>query len=289
MGVPEPQTHDPYEAPDDGLDQAQMPFLEHLRELRKRVRNSVIAVLVAVVGTYQFADYILLALYRPLALAWVEKMETPPPRPGIFAPAEGFWAYLSISLWAGIFVASPIIFYQLWKFVAPGLYKRERRFGVLFAVASAVCFIGGGAFCYFVVLEPIYSFLLGYSMNDLSDIAKRMNIPVNDTSFYLSAEALRIGEFVKFGRKLILGFGLVFELPIFIFVLSLMGVVTHRSLWKFNRWWIVLSFIISAALTPPDPASQILMAAPLIILYNFSIGIAWIVTRRREAAQAAFR
>lgn len=253
------------------LDQTQMPFVEHLRELRGRLRYSVIAVFVCFCVAYFFKEQIYEIIKMPLDDV---RERLAADNPNGRAPVivftkvtEPFWAYFSLALWTAIFAASPFVFYQVWKFIAPGLYQRERIYGLTFAIASGILFIGGGVFCYFLVLDPVYSFLLGFENEELVSM-------------------LSMGEYLAFARKLLLGFGLVFELPLLILMMALVGVVTHRSLWKFNRWWIVLSFVISAMLTPPDPASQILMAGPLIVLYNISIVIAFVITKRREAREA---
>lgn len=279
-------------SPDAELDESRMSFLEHLGELRLRVRNAVIALFGGFCVAYAFKEEILVFLLRPLLEVWARKQAE---NPEVFGNAtlnfgsliEPFWTYFSIGIWGGIFVASPFIFYQLWKFIAPGLYKHERRWGMAFAVASAMCFIGGAAFCYFFVLDPVYDFLLGYASADLANIKSALgNYRVAEHSVSLQP-TLFLQEYLKFARKLLIGFGIVFELPLAIFFLSWIGVVNHRSLWKFNRWWVVISFIVAAALTPPDIVSQILMAGPLIVLYNLSIVISYFVTRRRERKEAA--
>jgi sec-independent protein translocase protein TatC len=178
---------------------------------------------------------------------------------------EPFWVYLSVSLWAGIFAASPFIFYQLWQFIAPGLHKRERRIGIAFAAISGVLFVAGGAFCYYFALEPMFRFLLGYA---------------NDTIH----PQLMMSEHLELSRNMMLAFGAVFELPLLLVFLAGIGLVTHRSLWKFNRWFVVIAFIVGAILTPsPDPVAQVIMALPMVVLYNLSILAVFVMTRRREA------
>jgi len=153
---------------------------------------------------------------------------------------------VSIGLWAGVFVASPFIFYQLWKFIAPGLYKRERRIAMAFGGFSAIFFISGALFCYYFVLGNLYHFLLSYSTEELKPM-------------------IVMGEYLDLTRDMMLAFGAVFELPLLILFLSMIGLVTHRGLWKFNRWFVVIAFIIGAILTPsPDVVSQIMMAMPMI-------------------------
>jgi sec-independent protein translocase protein TatC len=257
-----------------------MPFLAHLRELRDRVRNAALFFTAAFVVCFIFADEIYHWLREPVFEAWNAKNAAlvAKGKPALGDPAmsfgsltEPFWVNMSVALWAGIFLASPFIFYQLWKFIAPGLYKRERRITVLFAVCSAILFSGGAVFCFYFVLPNLYDFLLGYASSE--------NKPILMMSAYLDLT-----------RDMMLAFGAVFELPLLIAFLALVGLVTHRGLWKFNRWFVVIAFIIGAILTPsPDVVSQIAMAAPMIVLYNLSILIAWGITARREKADAVLR
>jgi sec-independent protein translocase protein TatC len=276
--------HDPTAA----LDDSRMPFLDHLRELRSRLRNAVIALIGGFAVAFAFKEDLFVLMARPLLEVSAELKET---NPAIgehsfyfMSLLEPFWAYFALSLYAGIFVASPFIFHQIWKFIAPGLYARERIYGMTFAVISAIFFIGGAVFCYILVLPAVTEFLLSYSAQNVADLAKvtgaqGLEMPLQPL--------LSMQDYLGYARKLLLGFGLVFELPLLIFFLSLAGVVTHRGLWKFNRWWMVLSFLIAAALTPPDVISQAMMAGPLIVLYNLSILIALVITKRRERKERA--
>jgi sec-independent protein translocase protein TatC len=256
---------------DDGdLEASRMPFFSHLRELRDRVRNAALFFVAAFILCFVVNQHIFQWLEGPMKQAWDTKKH------GDFkvvytSLTEPFWVGMSIALWAGIFVASPFIFYQLWRFIAPGLYKRERRITVAFAVFSAIFFIGGALFCYYLVLPQLYEFLLGYST-----VEQRAMI--------------RMESYLDLTRDMMLAFGAVFELPLLILFLSIAGMVTHRGLWKFNRWFVVIAFIVGAILTPsPDVPSQLMMALPMIVLYNMSILLAWRVTKRREVREAALR
>ena len=194
---------------------------------------------------------------------------------------EPFWTYFSVALWAGLFVTSPFIFYQVWKFVAPGLYRTERRYGIAFAGSSAVLFLCGAAFCYSIIQPIVFDFLLDYASANISDMKTPFGTLASDVDVSLRPQ-LFMKEFLDISRKLILAFGLVFELPLLIFFLSVIGAVTHRGLIKFSRWMIVLSAIVSAALTPPDVFSQLLLAGPILVMYFFGIGIAFVITKSRE-------
>ncbi|MBP6632736.1 MAG: twin-arginine translocase subunit TatC [Kofleriaceae bacterium] len=253
-------------AGDAELDAARMPFLEHLRELRDRVRNAVIAFFVAFVLCWYFADDIYAWLRAPLDDTWRSMADKlgPTPTMQFSSVTEPFWVYMSIGMWAGIFVASPLIFYQLWRFIAPGLYKREQQVGVWFSIASALFFCAGAAFCYYVVLDSMLHYFLGFADSSLKPL-------------------LSMREYLDFTRSMMLAFGAVFELPVLIFFLSAIGLVTHRGLWKFNRWFVVIAFVAAAILTPtPDAVTQAMMAIPMIVLYNLAIGVAWLNDRRRR-------
>ena len=247
------------------LEESRMPFLSHLRELRDRVRNAAIFFMLAFVICWYFSGQIYDWLKAPLFHVWeVEKLGVPHIVFGKLT--EPFWVDMSIGLWAGTFVASPFIFYQIWQFIAPGLYKKERKLTIAFAVFSAMFFIAGALFCYRFVLENLYGFLLGYGDKNLQPM-------------------IMMQDYLDLTRDMMLAFGAVFELPLLIYFLALVGLVTHRSLWKFNRWFIVMAFVIGAILTPsPDVVSQIMMATPMIVLYNLSIIAAWRVTLKRERA-----
>ena len=268
-----------------------MPFVEHLRELRDRLRNSILALIVGFGLSYAVVEDIFRFLARPLFEAWqTARAANPSLGEATFHFAsliEPFWTYLSVAFWSGIFVASPLIFLQIWKFVAPGLYKNEKRVAFPFAALSAIFFAGGAAFCYILVLPVVYSFLLGFTSPDiggvLTELARETGAGAAEVAPQFSLKpTLFMKEYLSLAKKLMIGFGLVFELPLAIFFLSAIGAVTHRGLWKFNRWWIVLSFVVAALLTPPDIISQTLMAGPLVVLYNVSIVIAWLVTRNKE-------
>ena len=271
MARPEPAAP---AAPNEAeLDDGRMPFFQHLRELRDRVRNAAIFFILGTVVSWFFGEEIYDWLRGPLDKAWLRaSLEHPElgskTRMAFTSIVEPFWVYMSVALWAGIFVSSPFIFHQLWKFIAPGLYKRERRYAIVFSVLSALFFIGGALFCYYFVLDNLFYFLLGYS----SETALPM---------------LSMAEYFDLTKNMMLAFGGIFELPILIYFLAMSGMVTPRGLWKFNRWFIVLAFIIGAVLTPsPDVVSQVMMALPMIVLYNVAILASFVALRRRDRTAA---
>jgi len=267
------------------LEGGRMPFMSHLGELRDRVRNAAIAFVLAFLVCWFFAENIFDWLREPLFNIWnqhtgpgIKKLIELHVLPksadwgephlistGITRP---FWVFMSISMWAGIFVSSPVVFYQLWKFVAPGLYKTERRVSVAFAALSMIFFVSGALFCFYLALPALFDYMLQYNSEGLQTLPD-------------------IQEYLDLTRDSMLAFGAIFEMPLLIYFLAMVGIVTHRTLWKFSRWFVVLAFIIGAILTPgPDVVSQFLMATPMIVLYNISILFAWRVTIRRERKQA---
>jgi len=244
------------------MNDATMPLTAHLEELRWRIVRALGAVAVAFVGCYGFSDRLFELLTRPLVALGDERMVLI--GTGV---TEAFFTRLKVSLIAGIFVASPVIFYQAWRFVAPGLYEQEKRTAIPFVVAATAFFVLGAAFCYVVVFPVGYAFFLKeYRTIDV-------------------APQLRITEYLTFAARMLLAFGVTFELPVVTFFLARLGVVSHRTLIHWFRYAIVLIFIVAAVLTPgPDIASQLLMAAPLLALYALSIGVAYVCHSRRHAA-----
>ena len=265
------------EARERELDSGRMPFFSHLRELRDRVRSASIYFAIAFVGCFYFAKQIYAWLREPLFNVWhLHEEQLGPPRMVFSSITEPFWVQLSVAMWAGIFVASPFIFFQLWRFIAPGLYKRERRIGVVFALFSGIFFVCGAVFCHRYVLESLFDFLLQDAAKDPDNALVPM---------------LAMMDYLDLTRNMMLAFGAVFELPLLIYFLALANLVTPRGLWRFNRWFVVIAFVVGAVLTPsPDAVSQIMMALPMILLYNFSIIAAYFVHRgkkKREAEELA--
>lgn len=187
-------------------------------------------------------------------------------------PIKPFWVSLQLALVGGICLAFGIILYQIWAFIAPGLYPREKRYAVPFVLAATGCFIGGAAFGYRFVFPLGFGFLTRFSR----EIAVAQGIDMMDVT--------TVDAFVAIALKLLLAFGLVFELPVVISFLSLAGIVNHRQLWRFGRWFVVIAVTVGAMLTPPDVISQVMMAVPLSVLYLISIGLAFFLhpDRRRK-------
>jgi sec-independent protein translocase protein TatC len=245
-------------------DMKEAPLLEHLVELRTRLVRCLIAVGVGFAACYAFAERLLGILLKPL-------MDVMPGGSKLIATSlpETFFTVMKLALVAGAFVASPYIFYQLWKFVAPGLYKEERKIIVPVAVATAVCFVGGALFGYFIVFPFGFKFFVDYA------------------SDYITVMPT-ISAYFSLAVTLLFAFGLIFELPVFIFFLTSLGLVTTKTLRKFRRWAILLSFVVAAILTPtPDAVNQLLMAGPMVVLYELGIWVSWFVDKSRKEEKAA--
>lgn len=227
-----------------------LPFTSHLEELRSRLIICLVAVVIGFAISYFFSEKLFELLVKPL------QNELPPDSLLIFTGLpEAFFAYLKLSFFAGIFLGAPVILWQIWGFVAPGLYDHEKKYIFPFVTFSTILFFAGIAFCYYIVFPFAFKFFMGYS----SDIIKPLP---------------SIKEYLSFSFKLLLAFGIIFELPIFILFLAKLGVVNDRMLRSQRKFAILGIFIVAAILTPPDVVSQTLMAIPLMALYEISIFVA---------------
>ncbi|MBI3752844.1 MAG: twin-arginine translocase subunit TatC [Deltaproteobacteria bacterium] len=233
---------------------SKMSFTSHLAELRKRLIICVVAVAAGFGISYNYSDELFKILARPL----------PPGTTFSFIRLiEPFLTYLKVSLVSGIFLASPVLIYQLWAFIAPGLHENERKWVWPVVFFSTVLFIGGVAFGYLLVIPFGYTYFLSFSSGTIRPM-------------------LSMDEYFSFTTKFLLAFGLVFEMPIFILFLSLFGVVDARMLSAYRKYAILAIFIIAAIITPtPDAFSQLLMAAPMLVLYEVGIIITKIFGKKR--------
>ncbi len=222
----------------------------HLAELRKRLAISVGSIIVLFFIMFAFWNPILNWMIAPLIEVLPEGSSV------IFTKVqEPFFTAIKVAFFSGFIAALPIIFWQLWLFVAPGLYENEKKMVVPFVVGATTMFLMGSAFCYYVVIPFGYEFLINFGAQLFTALPS-------------------IGDYVGFFTKLLLGFGLAFELPVITFFLASMGLVTDRTMIDFFRYAIVVIFLLSALLTPPDLITQFLMAGPMILLYGASILIA---------------
>ena len=264
-----------------------MTFGEHQEELRKRLKYAAYAVIVCTLVAYSFSEFLFAVQAQPLIQAWRDA-ELGQPQLHFANPIEPFFTFLKISLVAGFFAASPIVFYQIWRFVAPGLYRKEKHYALPFAIASAIFFLGGASFGYFLVFPYGFKFFLGFAKSNMGKMEQLMgqNVGISLDHTFKLTPTLMMGEYFGLVWRLLLAFGVIFELPLVVFFLALAGVVKPGALWRFNRYFIVLSFVVGAMLTPPDVITQVFMAAPLLVLYNLSILFSWIFTRKRERRKA---
>lgn len=266
-------------------DERRMPFLEHLGELRDRLRNSVLAIVAAAVICYIYRFPIFKVLVRPLVGAMATAKAMGIEGQLVFInPMEGFMVLLKTALLGAVFLASPMVFAQLWGFISPGLYPHEKRWAVPFVLTAILLFVGGAVFCYLFVLPIGYEYFLTAAQGASVEIQKQLG----DGSIASLAPKPMIGmdEYFSLTLMLLLVFGAVFELPLVLSVLAMMGVVSAGSLWRFNRYAILIFAIAGALLTPGDLViGQIAMTGSLTVLYNLSIGFAWLVQRKRDEVQ----
>jgi sec-independent protein translocase protein TatC len=243
-----------------------MSLLQHLEELRKRIIISAIAITGCFLACWWKADYIFGYMQRPIVKALTaHHMDT---QLVYTAPTEPFNIYMKVGMVAGIFVASPIVLYQVWLFIAPGLFRNEKRYVLPFMFSTVALFLAGGIFGYFMVYPAALDFLIGYG-----DQFRPM---------------ITITEYTDLFLTIIVGLGVVFEMPILIFFLALMGIVDAGWLWRNLRYSILVIFIIAAIVTPTtDILNMCIFAAPMIVLYLFSIGVAWLVHPKRRKEREA--
>jgi len=257
--------------PDDDLDASKAPLMEHLIELRRRLLWSLAALGVAFAIAYTQSQKIFAFLVQPLATAFG------PDRTGklIYTKLyEAFFVDIKVALFAAFVIAFPVIANQLWAFVAPGLYKREKRAFLPFLIATPLLFTTGAALAYYVVMPTAFRFFLGFQRSD------------NGTG--LAQEALpAMGDYLALVMQFIIAFGVAFLLPVLLMLLERAGIVSRAQLIAGRRYAIVGAFVIAAVLTPPDLWSQFALAVPLVLLYEISIVAIWFTERKRarDAAQ----
>ncbi|MBA3940889.1 MAG: twin-arginine translocase subunit TatC [Sphingopyxis sp.] len=237
-----------------------MPLLDHLIELRSRLLKSLLAVGLAFGACLYFAKPIFAILVQPLIAAGQGKL--------IYTQLfEAFFVEVKVAFFAAMMIAFPVIANQLWKFVAPGLYRQERRALLPFLFATPVLFAIGASFAYFITIPLALRFLLGFQGNVGG----------------VTQEALpSVGNYLSFTMQFIMAFGIAFLLPILLMLIERAGLVSRAQLISARRYMIVAAFAISAVATPPDILSQFLLAVPLILLYEISIFAIWFTQRRRK-------
>lgn len=254
-----------------------MTFWEHLEELRKRLIWSVIAFCVGCALGWEVHEQLLDVLTKPFTKAWQEQHLGGTPTLHFASPSAAFVGYFRISMIGGAAMAAPFIFYQLWSFVAPGLYAREKRYIIPFVGLSTILFIGGGYFGWRVAFPISFNYFLS-----LSGPVASGGVTITPT--------VMMAEYIDFCTQMLLGFGLVFELPMLLLFLSIAGIINHLHLIQYGRYFVLVAFITAAILTPPDVPDQLAMAIPMCLLYAVSIGLVYIFGKPpTEAQRQAFR
>ncbi|PYR29193.1 MAG: twin-arginine translocase subunit TatC [Acidobacteria bacterium] len=244
---------------DDDASSSKMSFLEHLDELRKRIINSCIAIAVCVLLGFGFIDRIFNFIFAPTRRA------LPPGVKLIYTqPGEAFSLYIEIALIIGVMLAAPFIMYQVWRFIAPGLYSNEKRFAIPFVLFTTLGFLAGAAFNHYISFPFMMAFFASFNTPELAFMPKLEDV---------------------FGlySKMLIGMGIVFQMPTVVFFLAKMKLLTARFLVANLKYALLLTFIIAAVITPTgDMMTQTIFAAPMIALYLLSIVIAWIVGPKRQ-------
>jgi len=245
-----------------------MSFLEHLEELRRRIIFSALYVFGGFCVCWWFHEQIFTIMQKPILTALAaHHLDN---KLVYLNPTDPFNMYLKISFLAGIFVASPLVLYQVWAFIAPGLYRNERRYVMPFMFSTVGLFLAGGYFGYRMVYPAALDFLIGFSGQ--------------------FTPMITVQEYTNLFLTIIAGLGIVFEMPILVFFLSLMGIINAGWMWRNFRYAILLIFIVAAIITPtPDIMNMCIFAAPMIVLYVISIGISWFVhpAQRKKRAEKA--
>jgi sec-independent protein translocase protein TatC len=256
------------------LEDSKLPLTAHLAELRKRILISVVIVFVVFLVLFNYSEILFDFLTFPLKSEmkfdftnpYIHIAEKTPVSLVFLAPAEAFWMHMKVSFVASLIFALPLIFYQIWKFISPGLLSNEKKYLIPFLVASTGLFLVGSLFCFLIILPFAMTFLLGYKTGTLSPM-------------------ISVGSYIDFCLKFILAFGAIFELPLVIIFLTKFGIVSPGSLAKNRKYAILFSFIAAAILTPtPDAFNQILMSVPIIILYEIGILLSRIIFRKKIIA-----
>ena len=248
---------DPESFDDSG---SKMSFLEHLDELRKRLIYIVYSLIAGCAVAYIFISKIFDFIMKPM-----QQVLPPGSYLQYTSGAEPFMLYIKIGFLTGIFIASPLILFQVWKFIAPGLYSHEKKFAIPFVVLSTVFFVAGGLFAHYVAFPVTWVFFNSFSTDYMKFVPK-------------------IDEAFSLYTKMILGFGAVFEMPTLVFFLARMGVVSGQFLLKYFKYAFLIIFIVAAVISPgTDMMSQIVMAVPMLGLYIISIVIAFIFQKRKPA------
>lgn len=258
-GGSQANAYKPLPPDEDDSSEAKMSFLEHLDELRKRIINAAIGIGVGMLVAFFFIEPVFNFLLAP-----TRKVLPPGVKIIYTQPGEAFGMYITVALIVGVVIASPFVMWQVWKFIAPGLYSNEKRMALPFVFLTAGGFVLGAAFNHFVAFPFMMAFFASFNGTDLAFMPR-----LEDT----------------FGlyTKMLLGMGLVFQLPAVVFFLAKMRMVTAGFLWRHGKYAILIAYVVAAVITPTgDPFNQTIFAAPMILLYFLSIVIAWVVNPKSK-------
>ncbi len=257
---------------DADVENYKMPLLEHLVELRRRLLYCVVAILVLFVVCYAFSVEIYGFLVQPLADILADKGGE---RRMIYtALHEAFFTYIKVSFFAAMFIGFPLIAIQIWMFVAPGLYKNERKAFLPFLIATPGLFFFGGAMAYYVIFPLAWRFFLGFELSGA------------EGALPIQLEA-KVDQYLSLVMQLIFAFGLCFQIPVALTLLGQAGLLSSQTMKEKRKYAIVIAFVAAAILTPPDVISQIGLAVPAILLYELSIYVVALIEKRREEEAAA--
>jgi sec-independent protein translocase protein TatC len=253
---------------EDELEAGRMPLLDHLIELRNRLMYSAIAVAITFAICFAFKEKIYAILAHPLASI------PGAPKNFIYTDlTEAFFTYIKVSFWAAICLAFPVIASQIWMFVAPGLYKNERRAFLPYLLATPILFIMGGSLAYFVVFPLAWTFFASFQTVGGPD-----QLPIELQP--------KINEYLSLVMTLIFGFGFAFQMPVLLTLMARVDLISSKALKEKRRYAIVIMFVVAAVLTPPDVISQVSLAVPLLALYEISIWSCRLVEKQRAERQA---
>ena len=250
------------------------PLTEHLGELRNRIVVTLIAVIIVFSISFYYSEFIFSILISPMHNTIRFSLEnpyisfTPNKNPDLnlvfLAPAEALWMHIKIAFISAIIISSPLIFFEIWRFIAPGLLEKERKYALPFVFTTTFLFLIGAAFCFIIVLPLAMNFLLTYKTENIKPM-------------------ISVGKYTDFCLKFILSFGAIFELPVVSVFLTKMGIVTPDFLAKNRKYAVLIAFVAAALLTPtPDAFNQTLMAVPIIILYEAGIWASRILGRKKK-------